>query len=83
MKRVAIKNFCTTFMAIVAERVKETCFCLWGTIWVWIDEIKKALDAVSGLDLAKIVTKAMFYSLCVVGWIVLFFGIIFIGWAII
>ena len=83
MKRVAIKDFCTAFMTIIAERIKKTCFCLWGTIWVWIDEIKKALDAMSGLDLAKIVTKAMFYSLCVVGWIVLFFGIIFIGWAII
>jgi hypothetical protein len=83
MKRVEIKNFCTAFIALVVEIVKEACFCLWGMIWVWIDEIKKALDAMSGLDLAKIVTKAMFYSLCVVGWIVLFFGIIFIGWAII
>lgn len=83
MKKVAVKDFCTAFIALVAEIVKEVCFRLWGTLWVWIDEIKKALDAMSGLDLAKIVTKAMFYSFCVVGWIVLFFGIIFIGWAII
>lgn len=80
MKRIAVKDFCTAFIASAVEMVKDVCFGLWGMFWVWIDEIKKALDAMSGLDLAKIVTKAMFYSLCVVGWIVLFFGIIFIGW---
>lgn len=63
--------------------VKEACFRLWSLFWVWIDETKKALNAISGLDLAKIVAKAMFYSLCVVGWTILFFGITFIGWAII
>lgn len=83
MKRIAVKDFCTAFIALAVGIVKEVCFHLWSLFWVWIDEIKKALDAMSGLDLAKIVTKAMFYSFCVVGWIILFFGITFVGWAII
>lgn len=83
MKKVAVKDFCTAFIALVVGIVKDVCFGLWGMIWVWIDEIKKALSSISGLDFVKIVTKAMLYSLCVVAWIILFYGIILIGWAII
>lgn len=78
-----LENFSTNLIETALKKIGNFIFSLWGTIWVWIDEIKKALNAMSGLDLAKIVTKAMFYSLCVVGWIILFFGITFIGWAII
>ena len=83
MKKVAIKDFCTAFIALAVGIVKDVCFGLWGMFWVWIDEIKKALNSMSGLEFAKIVTKVMLYSFCVACWIFIFFGITFVGWAII
>lgn len=83
MKKVAVKDFCTAFIALAAGIVKEVCFGLWGMFWVWIGEIKKALKEMSGLEFVKIVSKAMFYSLCVACWIFIFFGITFVGWAMI
>jgi hypothetical protein len=83
MKKVAIKDFCTAFIALAVGIVKDVCFGLWGMFWVWIDEIKKALKEMSALEFAKIVSKAVFYSFCVACWIFIFFGITFVGWAII
>lgn len=78
-----LENFSANLIETALEKIGNFIFSLWGMIWVWIDEIKKALNSISGLDFAKIVTKAMLYSLCVVAWIILFFGITLIGWAII
>ncbi len=63
--------------------VKDFCFGLWGAFWVIFDEIREALYEMSVLHFAKILLKGAFYSLCVVAWVLLFFGIMFIGWAVI
>lgn len=65
------------------KTVKDFCFGLWGAFWVIFDEIREALNEMSALHFAKILIKGTFYSLCVVGWILVFFGITFVGWAII
>lgn len=83
MKKVAVKDFCTALTTLVVEIVKEVCFGLWGLFWVLVDEIKTALKQMTGLELVKIMTKATFYSLCVACWVFIFFGITFVGWAII
>lgn len=61
--------------------VKDFCFGLWGAFWVLADELRKELNEMSALHFVKIVFKGLFYSLCVVGWILLFFGMLFLGWA--
>lgn len=76
-----LENFSANLIAIALKKIGNFIFSLWVMFWVWIDEIKKSLNSMSGLEFVKIVTKVMFYSLCVVGWIILFFGIILIGWA--
>ena len=63
--------------------VKDFCFGIWALIWLVVEETKKALNSMSGLEFVKIVTKVMFYSLFVACWIFIFFGITFVGWAII
>ena len=65
------------------KMVKDFCFGLWGAFWVIFDEIREALNEMSALHFAKLLLKGIFYSLCVVGWILVFFGITFVGWAII
>ena len=83
MKKVATRDFCTVLVQIIVERFKAICFGLWSLFWVLIDGIKTALNQITGLDLVKIMMKAALYFLCAACWIFIFFGITFVGWAII
>jgi hypothetical protein len=62
-------------------KVKEFLFGLWGTFWVYVDEIRKALNAMSATEFLKFTGKVFLYGLSVIGWIAIFFGLYIVGWA--
>jgi hypothetical protein len=63
-------------------KVKEFLFGLWGTFWVYVDEIRKALNAMSATEFLKFTGKVFLYGLSVIGWIFIFFGFYIVGWAV-
>lgn len=62
-------------------KVKEFMFGLWGTFWVYLDEIKKALKKMTAAEFLKLAGKVLIYSLSVAAWIFIFFGLYIVGWA--
>lgn len=61
--------------------IKEFMFGLWGTFWVYLDEIGKALEAMSGKEFLKFIGKVFIYGLSIIGWVFIFFGFYIVGWA--
>ena len=62
-------------------KVKEFMFGLWGTFWVYMDEIRKALEKMTAAEFLKLACKVAVYSLSVAGWLLIFFGFYIVGWA--
>lgn len=52
-------------------KVKEFLFGLWGTFWVYVDEIRKALNAMSATEFLKFTGKVFLYSLSAIGWLLI------------
>ena len=62
--------------------MKEICLSLWGTFWVFVDEVKQMLEEMTGLELLKISAKGFLYALAVVCCVFLIFSMILIGWVV-
>lgn len=62
-------------------KVKEFMFGLWGTFWVYMDEIRKALEKMTAAEFLKLTGKVFIYGLSVISWFFIIFGFYIVGWA--
>ena len=51
--------------------IKKFMFGLWGTFWVWFDELGKMLGDMSLKEFAKFTGKVFLYGLSVIGWVLI------------
>ena len=59
--------------------IKNFLFGIWGTLWVWIDELGKMLGDMSLKEFAKFIGKVVLYGLSVIGWLLIITAFLFLG----
>jgi hypothetical protein len=62
--------------------IKEFCFGLWATLWVWIDELGKMLGGTSIKEIAKLTLKLSVYTLSAVAWLFIIYAMLIVGYAV-
>lgn len=63
-------------------KVKNFLFGLWGTFWVWVDELGKILGGMTLKEFAKFIGKVVLYGLSAIGWIVIIYAMLVVGYAV-
>lgn len=61
--------------------IKEFCFSLWATLWVWIDELGKTLGGMSLKEIAVFVLKLGVYTLSAIAWLFIIYAMLIVGYA--
>ena len=59
--------------------VKNFLFGIWGTFWVWVDELGKMLGEMSLKEFAKLTGKIFLYGLSAIGWLLIITAFLFLG----
>ena len=59
--------------------IKNFLFGIWGSLWVWIDELGKKLADMSFKEFAKLTGKIFLYGLSVIGWLLIIAAFLYLG----
>lgn len=59
--------------------IKNFLFGIWGTFWVWVDELGKTLGEMSLKEFAKLTGKIVLYGLSAIGWLLIITAFLFLG----
>ena len=59
--------------------IKNFLFGIWGTFWVWVDELGKMLGDMSLKEFAKFIGKVVLYGLSAIGWLLIITAFLFLG----
>lgn len=59
--------------------IKNFLFGIWGTLWVWLDELGKMLGEISIKEFAKLTGKIVLYGLSVIGWLLIIAAFLYLG----
>ena len=59
--------------------IKNLCFSLWATLWVWVDELGKKIGDMSFKEFAKLTGKIVLYGLAAIGWLLIIAAFLYLG----